>query len=407
MLNDYNRMIIFLATICYNMIILYFALIAGASFLLVQTFLFVFNLRHFPSIETDFLQSSTMVSVLIPARNEQEVIRRCVESVIQQKHQIFEILILDDHSTDKTGHILEEIITQYPGVRIRRIIGKDKPPQWIGKNWACHQLSEHARGDIFVFIDADTWMRPTFLNSMLTRFHEFNLDALTVWPQQELGTFWERIVVPQMYYVIYTLLPIKYTYMDPMWLPVKLRSVFRGTFAAACGQCIAIKKKAYENFGGHFSVFDQVVEDVHIAKKLRKNNASFRMFHGYEQFICRMYTSESEIKQGFRKNFLAGFNYNIPFFIFSWLLHLFAYVLPVISLIIGAIIVNYTLITVSIFMLVIPVVIRIRIDSLNKWRYHYSFAHLLGVLWFQRLAFIVIWDKITGKKIVWKDRTVA
>jgi chlorobactene glucosyltransferase len=406
MLNDSNRMIIFLAIICYNMILIYFALIAGASFLLIQTLLFVLNLRHFPSIKTDFLQSDSMVSVLIPARNEQEVIRRCVESVIQQTYQKFEILILDDHSTDKTGQIVEEIIKHHPGIQMKHIMGKDKPPRWVGKNWACHQLSEHARGDIFVFIDADTWMQPTFLQSMLTRFQELNLDALTVWPQQVLGSFWERIVVPQMYYVIYTLLPIKYTYMDPLWLPVNLRSAFRGTFAAACGQCIAIKKNAYELFGGHTSVFDQVVEDVEIARKLRENNAAFRMFHGDEQFICRMYTSESEIKQGFRKNFLAGFNYNIPFFIFSWLLHLFAYVLPVISLIIGIITYNYVLTTSSVVMLLIPIAIRLRMDSMNKWRNTYSFTHLLGVLWFQRLAFIVIWDKVSGKKIVWKDRSV-
>ncbi|MCH2308007.1 MAG: glycosyltransferase family 2 protein, partial [SAR202 cluster bacterium] len=95
-----------------------------------------------------------MVSILIPVRNEANNIRECLESIISQDYEAFEVIILDDRSTDKTAKIVETF--QGTTDCLKLINGKELPDGWVGKNWACHQLSEHAKGQLILFMDADT-----------------------------------------------------------------------------------------------------------------------------------------------------------------------------------------------------------------------------------------------------------
>lgn len=382
------------------------ALYIGFVFVTIQIIVFIINTRHFRQLPNTKTNSRLTISILIPARNEEKSIQKCLTSVVNQSYSHFEVIVLDDNSTDNTPTILRHVKDEFPQVNLKIVPGQPKPDDWLGKNWACHQLSEAASGQILVFIDADTQLESCFLESVNTAVSEFKLDALTVWPNQILGSFWEKVVIPQMYYVIYTLLPIKYTYTDPKWMPKTLIPKFRASFAAACGQCMIFTQKAYSSIGGHKSVKDQVVEDVQLARRIRAQNFNFRMFHGNDTFNCRMYTSEPEIFQGFRKNFLAGFNYNIPFFLFSWILHLLGYILPWIVLITGMYSVNRFVMIVAGFMILSPVALRYFIDSENRWSLLYSPLHVLGVLWFNRLAWIVIIDRILGRRANWKNRSV-
>jgi len=386
--------------------LLLFALYFGLTFISFQIIVFIINTRHFKTLPTKISSQKSRISILIPARNEENSIRKCLTSVVNQQYSNIEIIVLDDNSSDETPIILENIRDDNPDINIKLIKGLPKPDHWLGKNWACNQLSEYSTGQVLIFIDADTKLESGFLESVNTAISENSLDALTVWPHQILGTFWEKVVIPQMYFVIYTLLPIKYTYSDPKWMPKTLIPKFRASFAAACGQCMIFTRSTYNAIGGHASVKDEVVEDVQLARRVRALNLRFRMFHGNDTFSCRMYASEPEILQGFRKNFLAGFDYNIPFFLFSWGIHFIGYILPWIALIAGIILVSSHLMIVSGILILLPVIMRFLIDTDNRWSLYYSPLHVLGVLWFNRLAMIVLVDRIMGRKTNWKNRSV-
>jgi chlorobactene glucosyltransferase len=378
----------------------------GAFFIGYQLIVFIRNTGDFTTLPTAKSEFQESISILIPARNEELSIRKCVTSAVNQHYSKFEIVILDDHSTDATPEILAEIKKNHSDADIKILSGEPKPDDWLGKNWACHQLAGHAKGNILIFIDADTQLEPGFIASINSTVTQNGLDALTVWPKQILESFWEKVVIPQMYYVIYTILPIKYSYSDPSWMPKALIPKFRESFAAACGQCMVFKRSTYDSIGGHSAVRKEVVEDVMLARLIRRNNFSYRMYHGRDTFSCRMYSSEPEIVQGFRKNFLAGFGNNILFFVFSWVLHIVGYILPWISLPIGYLSGDVFLCTLSAVLILLPILIRLKMDRLNQWEVAFSFLHLPGVLWFNRLAVIVMTDRLSGRKVNWKNRSV-
>lgn len=347
-----------------------------------------------------------LVSVCVPARNEESVIRRCVDSVVNQTYKNIEVLVLNDSSTDRTAPIIQEIIKKSAITKLSLIDGKPRPDGWLGKPWACDQLSKNATGSILVFIDADTWLESKTISNLVKRFENDNLDALTVWPHQQLLSFWEKIVVPQVYYALFTLLPTMYVGRDPRWMPTFLRPSFRNSFVAGCGQFLAFKRDCYVSIGGHHTVKNQIVEDVELAKTLKVNGFRYDMFHGNDNVSCRMYTNHAEIVSGFRKNFLAGFNNNIPFFVASALLHLLVFIAPIIFLVLGFLYADADVVIFSLWALLIVFLQNIILYTWNRWNPAFGLLHVLGVLWFQRLGIMVLKDRILGRKAIWKGREI-
>lgn len=378
-----------------------------AFFLTVTTLVFIRNRFEFRSMSS-FSENTFRfhkISVCIPARNEEKVIERCVRSCLSQTHPEFEVLVLDDRSEDRTGQILRSLQNESGASHLHILNGTDRPESWLGKPWACQQLSQAATGQVLVFIDADTWLEADFLRQVDSEMQK-GIDALTVWPRQHLETFWEKVVVPQVYYALLTLLPAIYVRRFPRWMPAFVRPLFKNAFSAACGQCIAFKREAYEVIGGHAAVKNQVVEDVELARALKTNDKTIAMFHGVGSINCRMYQSENEIFEGFRKNFLAGFGNNLFFFSASALLHLIVFVMPILLLSFSLFTSEFRLLMISAGLLIWPILLRVALDSWNGWNLRYSLLHSLGVLWFQRLGVTVIVDKLSGRKVKWKGRGV-
>lgn len=343
-----------------------------------------------------------LISVCIPARNEERNIERCVSSFLHQNYPNYEILVLNDGSTDKTAEILWKL--ENKSNRIRIINGLPKPDDWFGKSWACHQLSEDAAGSYLVFVDADTWVQPNVINDTLARFRDYKLDFLTVWPQQILKTFWEKVVIPMIYYVLLCFLISDYVTQFPRWIPPFLHKRLAPLFSAADGQFIAFTKEAYRKIDGHKSVKNEIVEDVSLSRLIRKAGLKMRMFHGVDSVYCRMYHTHHEIFEGFRKNFLAGFNKRIFLFLLAGVFHFILFVLPIFLLIPGIFIQSENLVFLSFILLLIPVIQRFILDSWFKWETRFSFTHVLGVLWFEWLGLHVLTDHFTNKEIRWKDR---
>lgn len=356
--------------------------------------IFAWNLRVFKALPVDEPIATPRISVLVPARNEELSIGTCVASLLDQDYPDYEVLVLDDQSTDATS----ERLAAFTSPRLTVLQGTDKPDDWLGKPHACHRLSMKATGDILLFVDADTWFSRDALSRLVRSFETSYAQMVTVWPMQRLGSFWERVVVPMVYFSLLTLLPAKYVTDDPAWMPAALRSRFRPLFAAACGQFIAIRRDTYDSIGGHQAVKADIVEDVALAKAVKSIGGRVLMAHGSHTVGCRMYRSHSELWNGFRKNFFAGFGYNVPFFTAAAAIHVVAYLLPFAYL--------FTYPRLALLTIAIPIVQRLILARWYGWELRYSLIHAFGVMWFQALGIRVLADRIFRTKLQWKGRSV-
>lgn len=355
--------------------------------------------------EADQPDGEPLISVCVPARNEEKNIERLLQTLAEQSYPNIELLVLDDFSEDSTPEIIAHFESVYDGTLIS-VPAVEKPAGWLGKPWACQQLANHANGAYLLFLDADTSLYPGMVQKIINAFSNHNLDMITVWPEQELKSFWEKTVVPLIYYALVTFLPAIYVYRAPRWLPGFLRKQIATKFAAACGQCVGFTKEAYNTIGGHRSVKKEVVEDVALAKRLKSKGLIIRMFTGIYSIRCRMYRSEKEIFNGLRKNFFAGFDKSLPFFVLMGLIHLIVFVLPFLVLPYSIYLQNPALTFVSIGSVSLILLHRFILAIWFRWNPLYGFFHPLGVLWFQRLGLYSISDHLLGRKVIWKDREV-
>ncbi len=383
-------------------LLLYIALI----YLLVNSAIFYSNYLEFiPLVQAAKSphNKEPKVSICIPARNEENVIGKALNSVLTQYYKNVEVLVLDDESTDRTPAILAEFSEQYPE-RLKTLAGQPKPDDWLGKSWACHQLSQKASGDILMFIDADVWLSKDCVQRVVQSMQEFKVDFITVWPVQQMGTFWERMVIPLIYYGLFTLLPAKYVHQTPSWLPASLKEKLNPELAAACGQCMVFQRPAYDKIDGHRAVKNDIVEDVALAKNVKRAGLKMRMFHGENSVWCRMYTSAAKMWNGFRKNFLALFNNSVPAFIFMAVINFIVFVFPFIILVQNLFSFNLERFSLSLACIAIFYVQRIVLQKWYGWNMKSAFLHPLAVLWFHALGFRVLWDHFRGQRAQWKNR---
>ena len=382
-------------------------LLIFAVFYMIVTAVIFFRNRFdlTPLLPKNSSDENYKISVCIPARNEENSLENLLCSLENQDWPNYEVHILDDQSTDQTFEIAHAFHQKNPDqFYIHK--GEEKPDDWLGKPWACHQLSQNADGDILLFLDADTKLFPGSLKKIAASLTHYHLDMLTVWPEQKLVTFWEKTVLPVIFYSLFSILPSIYVYRDPKWMPKSLRKIMRPRFAAACGQCIAFKLETYEAIGGHQSVKDQIVEDVELAKIIQKKGFTMRMFTGLGSVSCRMYHNHQEIFEGLRKNFFAGFNHSIPVFLTAALLHFLVFLLPFLTLFISLAIGNWMIFTLSFSVIALICILRVVLAKWYRLNLVYAFTHPIGVLWFEVLALIKIGDYLFGKSANWKGRKV-
>ncbi len=254
-----------------------------------------------------------LVSVVIPARNESRNIERCVRSVLASTYPRLEVIAVDDHSTDDTGVILARIATE--DARLRVVVPPPLPNDWFGKQWACNTGARAATGSVIAFFDADTWQTPDLLTRALNVMHDRNADMVSVLGRQELGTFWERIVQPQMFATIQT----RYGGSE------SINESTRAQDKIANGQCIIVRHDAYVETSGHAAVRNRAAEDLALAQLWFSLGKKCVLVMGVDQLTTRMYTSLAELRAGWGKNIFAAGRETIPFgsigrFLFPFLL---------------------------------------------------------------------------------------
>ena len=235
------------------------------------------------------------LSIVVPARDEERSIERCVRSLVAQLDGRAEVIVVDDRSTDATPAILERLAAEFPALQVVR--GEPLPAGWVGKPWACAQGARRARGAWLLFTDADSRHEPEAAASTLAFARANGADALSIMTGQELGTLAEAAILPAILQMIVfaggTLAEIN----DPA----------RPDRALANGQYLLVSRVAYDALGGHEALRGEVVEDVEFARRL-KRDGRFRLAvaDGTQLVHVRMYHSFREIWDGFTKNTYLG-----------------------------------------------------------------------------------------------------
>ncbi|MED5353229.1 MAG: glycosyltransferase [Nitrospinota bacterium] len=232
------------------------------------------------------------LSVCVPARNEERGIEACLQSLLNQDYPNFEVIAIDDHSTDRTGDIMRNLAQE--NSRLKVLKAADLPEDWLGKPFALHQAFKVAQGEYLLFTDADPVFKPAALNTAVHVMRERDLDVLTLMPKAEFGSFWERAVQPVIFGFIASLTRFK-NVNDPD----------HGS-AMGFGAFLMFRRSAYEKIGGHEAGKADVLEDVLIAKRAKRAGLKLFVADAKQLFSIRMYFGLKEIWFGWEKNmFLA------------------------------------------------------------------------------------------------------
>jgi glycosyltransferase involved in cell wall biosynthesis len=233
---------------------------------------------------TETAANHPQVSVIVPARNEEACLGTCLESLVAQRGVTFEILVVDDHSTDRT----REIASSFPAVRV--IEAGPLPSGWTGKNNAVATGACEAKGDWLLFTDADTVHILGSLARALKEAEENGAALLSYSPEQIAVTFWEMATLP----VVFAELAREY--------PPSKVSDPNSPAAAANGQYILIKREAYDAVGGHAAVAQDILEDVALARAVKRSGRKIRFRYAADAVRTRMYRNFAQLREGWTKN---------------------------------------------------------------------------------------------------------
>ena len=284
--------------------------------LFISTLLFLFGLgvtiwihsQHHMDVvvrpvRPEELSSTPLISVIVPARNEARNIRRCVQALLAQTYPAFELLVVDDRSTDATPEILKEMALQE--ARLRLLQGEEPPPGWAGKPHALAQAGAGARGEWLCFVDADTFAGPSLLASAYASALDCHADLFTILTGQELGSFWEKVILP----VVFTALSVGF--------PAGRVNDPRTPDAIANGQFILIRRAVYEAVGGHTAVRGRIDEDKALAERVKRSGYRLIVADGRAVAQTRMYTAFPEIWEGWTKNIFLGMRDRLGLLLFG------------------------------------------------------------------------------------------
>ncbi len=261
-------------------------LILIVSVIIYLTVNIVYLVRLQPLVKP--ISNPPRLSVCVPARNEERGVEACLRSLLNQDYPNFEVIAIDDHSTDRTGDIMRNLAQENSRLKVLKV--EDLPEDWLGKPFALHQAFKVAQGEYLLFTDADPVFKPTALNTAVHVMRERELDVLTLMPKAEFGSFWERAVQPVIFGFIASLTRFK-NVNDP-----DHRS------AMGFGAFLMFRRSAYEKIGGHEAGKSDVLEDVLIAKRAKRAGLKLFVADAKQLFSIRMYFGLKEIWFGWEKN---------------------------------------------------------------------------------------------------------
>ncbi len=381
-----------------DIFLLYQYIITGVLALLLINF--ILNNIQFKNtarvqLSPETIKENPLISVLVPARNEEDNIKRCLLSLMKQDYKNIEILVLNDNSTDNTAGIVSGLARKDKRITLHH--GKPLEKGWLGKSFACYQLSKFAKGKYLVFTDADTLHFPNSIGSSVACLLKYKVDALSVFAKQIMVTIHERMMVPAGNYMIFWFLPL-----------ILIRKAKSALFCTAIGQFMLFKKEVYEKIGGHKAVKSRILEDVIISKQVKKCGYKFMIFDGRHSLYCRLYHNFSEVVKGYSKILFAAFGFNAYMMLTAILFVSAIFLLPFIMLPISILFdwaqIHINLMIIQVIMIFITRVIftfRYRSKAID------AFLHPLAFIYLIAIAITSVFQVKYGAGIYWKGRTYA
>lgn len=232
------------------------------------------------------------IAVLLPLRDEADRVEPCLRALLELPPAV-RLLVLDDGSADGTA----ELVRRVAGDRVTLLSGRPLPPGWLGKPHACQQLADAADdATVLVFVDADVVLAPDAAERATVLLRRSDVDLLSPYPRIETGGAGERLVQPLLQWSWLTFLPLRAMERSP-----------RPSLAAAGGQFLVVRRDAYVRAGGHAAVRDKVLEDIELARAVKRSGGRIALADGSGLARCRMYTSWSELAEGYSKSLWASF----------------------------------------------------------------------------------------------------
>ena len=345
-------------------------------------------------------EGAPLISICVPARNEEINIRSCVESALAQDYQNIEVIVLDDRSTDATLTQLREIAAR--DSRLLPISGSDLPEGWAGKPHALFQASAAAHGEWLCFVDADTFLKPEAISSVYAKAIETEADLFTTMNEQVLGSFWEKVVMP----LVMTALSVGFS-------PRKVNDP-NTRDAIANGQFIFIKRNVYDAIGGHESVKDQIVEDKAISEQVKWSGYHLVVADGMKVIRTRMYTSLPTMWEGWTKNIYLGLRDHPSMLLLgafgaliALIAALFLPVWPVLGVLwffTGGGLMSIAVIIESLIVWAALIYMRVRVARVMNISAWYAWTTPLGAGVFASMMLTSAWKVISGTGVTWKGR---
>lgn len=277
------------------------------GFLIVQLIISIVNLIFIQNFDDDVQNQNDLVSILIPARNEEENIGNILSDLLNQSYRNIEIIVFNDESTDNTEKILKEFSLNHS--KIKYINSPGLPKGWLGKNFACHSLSLNAKGRYFLFLDSDVRITGNLIGKALSYLKKHKLALLSIFPRQIVKSFGEKITVPLMNYILLTLLPL-----------ILVRKLRYSSLSAANGQFMLFDAEIYRKISPHEKMKNKRVEDIEIARFYKKQNLKIACVVGKDEISCRMYKNYRDAINGFAKNVTYFFGNSYLLAILFWLI---------------------------------------------------------------------------------------
>jgi len=341
----------------------------------------ILSLVAVPRLRTRMPRRFLRVSVIVPARDEERTIERTVRALLAQTYPDLEVIVVNDRSSDRTGEILGQF------ERVIVIHGEEPPPGWLGKPWALHQGSAHATGELLLFLDADVIYQPDAIAAAVAELEDTPYALLSLLPDLETRGFWEHVVIPNLAAFAFTFLPL--------WAVnhTRLRLL-----AVGGGPGNLVRRAEYEAAGGHESLKDAVVDDVGLARLMRRAGHRTAVVRADGYVGVRMYHGLREIVDGFTKNAFAVFGYNyfvaLLFFALAIVFHLMPYALALT----GNVPAILTVGVIALTRLILFATLGYRIDNA-------LFGHPLMMGTWCWILLRSIWFTGIRRRLLWRGRT--
>ncbi len=330
-----------------------------------------------------------LISVLIPARNEEETIGKCVTSLLYSDYPHLEIIVLDDNSRDRTYEIVRILAQNHENLRI--IKGKKLPPGWNGKNWACHQLAYAAKGDWFLFTDADTCHSPNSISTAIGVAKKSHSHFVTVIPGLIMKSWAERLILPVIHFAFFVLMPYKLINFSK-----------NSRVAIGIGPFLFIQRKRYFSCGGFEAIKTEILDDMALAKRVKQDRGKLAVIDGTDILQVRFYTCFKEIWSGLSKNSFQAIG-SSPHFLFG--ISVACYFLFVYPYLYLATAIYYSQsMTIPFIQVLLISLIRIGLSYRFKTSTIYSMLHPFMILLILLILFNSFRLSLFGKKIEWKER---